>query len=225
MEARFDPALANVTIRVAASDYGASIIFPRLIQCLSKHAPGIKIDCSTLSMHTEKDLENGIIDFAFGGYKPLSNLYNDPIFYDRYIGLAYSKHPIFKKKITKESLLQFKHSFIKVPIATNRKDDLFRTLGIEPLNMVQIQIPYHIIAPFTVERSDLILIMPEMGARLLAQLMNIKLFELPVKIEKYPYYQSWHPRRQEDQLHKWFRTQVKEVCNQLVEDYQYTTYS
>ena len=216
----FDPALANVTIRVAASDYGASIIFPRLLERLSERAPRIKIDCSTLSMHTEKDLENGIIDFAFGGYKPLPNLYNDTIFHDRYIGLANSKHPIFEKPITKGSLTQFKHSFIKVPHATKRKDDLFKMLGIEPSNMVQLQIPYHIIAPFTVEKNDLILIMPEIGARLLAQLIDVKLFELPVNTEKFPYYQSWHPRRHEDQLHKWLRTQVKEVCNTLESDFR-----
>ena len=217
---RFDPALANGTIRIAASDYGAGIILPRLIERLSKRAPGIKIDCSPLLMNLDKDLENGFIDIAFGGYKPLPDLSNEPIFYDRYIGLAHSNHPLLKKKITKEILLQFKHSFIKVQLRTKRKDDLFKTLGIEPSKMVQIQIPYHMIAPFTVERNDLILIMPEMGARLISQLIDVKLFELPVKTEKYPYYQTWHPRRQEDQLHKWLRTQVKEVCKKLERYYK-----
>lgn len=217
---RFNPASANGTIRVATSDYGAGIIFPRLMERLSKRAPGIKIDCYPLLMNLDKDIENGFIDIAFGGYKPLPELSNEPIFYDRYIGLAHPKHPIFKKKISKESLLEFNHSFIKVPIRTKRKDELFKTLGIDQTKMLQIQIPYHMIAPFTVERNDLILIMPEMGARLVSQLIDVKLFELPVKTEKYPYYQTWHPRRQEDQLHKWLRSQVKEVCKKLEEYYK-----
>ena len=212
---RFDPSQASANIKVAVSDYGASIILPRLIEKLSKVAPRINIDCSTLSTYFEQDLENGLIDLSFGAYKPFSNLANEIIFHDRYIGLVRSGHPILKKGITKKSLSNFKHSFIKVPAYSRRKDEIFKTLGIKLLEGIQVHIPYYIVAPLIAERSDLILIMPEMGARQMAQMVDVTIFDLPIKTLKYPYYQTWHPRRQDDQLHQWLRNQIKDVCKNL----------
>ena len=212
---QFDPASAQGTIRIAATDYGSSVILPPLLGRISKSAPNIKIDCVPLSRHMSRELQNGTIDIAFGGYRPFSGAQHEVLFYDRYVGVTRANHPVFEEKITKKRLLKWKHILIKVPIGTARKDKLYKILGQSLANDFYLKIPYHMIASLSLENCDMVLIMPEKGAQLITSMANVTIFELPVEFEKHPYLQSWHIRNHNDRMHQWFRSQVKEVCASL----------
>lgn len=211
-EEHFDPAAAKGTIRIAASDYGASLIFPPLMERLATCAPNLKIDCVPLSQTIFPDLQNGLIDIAFGGYKPFKNAEHEILFEDRYVGVVRVNHPILSGKITKKRLLEWKHVFIKVPISTERKDKLYKNLGYKTSDDFFLRIPYYMIAALPLPKSDMILIMPEKGSILMTHLNQVVIFELPEKINKHNYLQSWHKRNGNDKLHQWFRAQVKDVC-------------
>jgi hypothetical protein len=71
------------------------------------------------------------------------------------------------------------------------------------------------VGQLVVAKSDMIIIMPEMGARMMSQIIDVTLFELPLSIEKYAYLQSWHARRDSDRMHSWLRAQVRKVCLNL----------
>ncbi len=214
-EDRFDPAVERATFRIAASDYGAGIILPRLIEIMSVKAPNCSIECSPISDHLEHDLKLGLIDLAFGGYKPFDNFCYETIFDDRYIGVVRSNHPILEQNITREHLTGFPHVYIAVSANTQRKDELYKSLGITGLNNIVVREPYFLVAPLIVEKSDLILIMPAMGAKVMAQIIDVALFNLPARIKTFPFIQVWHRRRDNDKMHWWFRQQVKEVCKKI----------
>ena len=215
LESQFNPASAQGTIRIAVTDYGSSVILPPLVGRLSKLAPNIKLDCVPLSSHLSNELQDGTIDIAFGGYKPFPGVQHEVLFYDQYVGVVRRNHPILKKKITKKRLLEWKHILIKVPIGTTRKDKLYKILGQRITNDFNLKIPYHMVASLSLENSDMILIMPEKGARLTTSMTKVTLFELPVKFESLAYLQSWHARNHDDKMHRWFRSQVKEVCDHV----------
>ena len=212
-ESQFNPASAQGTIRIAATDYGSSIILPPLMGRLSKLAPNIKIDCMPLSSHMSKELQSGAIDIAFGGYKPFAGANHEVLFYDRYVGVVRENHPVLEKKITKKRLLKWKHILIKVPIGTTRKDKLYKILGQRIRDDFTLKIPYHMIASLSLENNDMVLIMPEKGANLITSMNKVAIFELPVKFERHAYLQSWHARSNDDKMHQWFRSQVKEICD------------
>jgi len=212
---RFDPAVETATFRIAASDYGAGIILPRLIEKMSVAAPNCTIECNPISDHLEHDLKLGLLDLAFGGYKPFENFSYEKIFNDRYIGVVRSSHPILKQKITKTQIKAWPHAYIAVSANTQRKDELYKSLGITPTNDIIVKEPYFLVAPLIVEKSDLILMMPEMGAKVMAQIIDVALFELPTRIKTFPFIQVWHRRRDNDKMHKWFRQQVKDVCKKI----------
>ncbi|MCP3875226.1 MAG: LysR family transcriptional regulator [Desulfobacteraceae bacterium] len=214
-EDRFDPAVEKATFRIAASDYGAGIILPRLIKKMSIEAPHCSIECNPISDHLEHDLKLGLIDLAFGGYKPFENFRYENIFDDRYIGVVRSGHPILKQEIKKSQMAHWPHAYIAVSANTQRKDELYRSLGVDSLSNIIVWEPYFLVAPLIVEKSDLILIMPEMGAKVMAQIIDVKLFELPTKIKTFPFIQVWHRRRDNDKMHQWFRQQVKEECQKI----------
>ncbi len=214
-EGGFDPAVEKVVFRISASDYGAGIILPRLMEKMSTAAPHCSIECSLVSGHLEHDLRLGLIDLAFGGYKPFENYSYETLFDDRYVGVVRSGHPILEQAVTKESLTAFPHAYIAVSANTQRKDELYKSLGINPLDHVILREPYFFVAPLIVEKNDLILIMPEMGAKLMARIIDVTLFDLPTKIKTFPFIQVWHRRRDNDQMHQWFRREVKNVCSKI----------
>ncbi len=214
-EEGFNPAVETATFRIAASDYGAGIILPRLIEKMSVKAPNCAIECNPISGHLEHDLKLGLIDLAFGGYKPFENFRYETIFDDRYIGVVRSGHPILKQQDKKNQMNRWPHAYIAVTANTQRKDELYKSLGVNPLNNISVREPYFLVAPLIVEKSDLILIMPEMGAKVMAQIIDVTLFELPTQIKTFPFIQVWHRRRDNDKMHRWFRQQVKEVCQKI----------
>ncbi len=214
-EETFNPAVQTATFKIAASDYGSGIILPRLIEKMSVLAPNCSIECSPISNHLEHDLKIGLIDLAFGGYKPFENFSYEPIFNDRYVGVVKKGHPILKSEITKRQLQRWPHAYIDVSANTQRKDELYKSLGIKLTDTVIARQPYFLVAPLIVEKSDLILIMPEMGAKVMAQIIDVSLFELPTRIKTFPFIQVWHRRRDNDKMHRWLRQQVADVCQKI----------
>ncbi|MDA8135233.1 MAG: LysR family transcriptional regulator [Desulfobacteraceae bacterium] len=213
-EEEIDPAVEKMTFRISASDYGAGIILPRLMEKMSVSAPHCSIDCSLVSDHLEHDLRLGRIDLAFGGYKPFDHYSYETLFDDRYVGVVRSGHPLLDREIQKETITAFPHAYIAVSANTRRKDELYKSLGINS-GHVLLREPYFLAAPLIVEKSDLILIMPEMGAKVMARIIDVTLFDLPTEIRTFPFIQVWHRRRDNDKMHQWFRSEVKDVCSNI----------
>ncbi|OGR26798.1 MAG: hypothetical protein A2277_17460 [Desulfobacterales bacterium RIFOXYA12_FULL_46_15] len=46
---------------------------------------------------------------------------------------------------------------------------------------------------------------------------TVTLFDLPAAIKTFPFIQVWHRRRDNDKLHQWFRSEVKDVCSKIKE--------
>lgn len=216
-EERFDPAVEKAVFRISASDYGAGIILPRLMEKMSVAAPYCSIECSLVSAHLEHDLRLGLIDLAFGGYKPFENYSYETIFDDRYVGVVRNHHPILEQGITRKRITAYPHAYIAVSANTQRKDELYKSLGITQADHIIVREPYFFVAPLIVEKSDLILIMPEMGAKVMAKIIDVTLFDLPATIKTFPFIQIWHRRRDNDQMHQWFRREVKDACSKIKE--------
>jgi DNA-binding transcriptional LysR family regulator len=214
-EGSFDPALETGTLKLAVSDYGAGLILPRLIEEMSHKAPNCRIECKSISQHLENDLKLGIIDLALGGYKAFDNFCSETIFKDRYIGAVRPGHPILEGEVTRQQMTAWPHVYISASRYSQLKDDIYRSLQITDSINIAATVPYFLVAPFIVEKSDLILIMPEMGARIMGQLITIELFELPLKEITFSYIQVWDRRRDNDKMHQWFRSQVREVCSKI----------
>ena len=66
-EDSFDPAVEKATFRMTASDYGAGIILPRLIERMAALAPHCTIKCHPISAPIQHVLKLGLVDLAFGG--------------------------------------------------------------------------------------------------------------------------------------------------------------
>ncbi|WP_457577188.1 LysR family transcriptional regulator [Desulfomarina sp.] len=218
-EENFDPSTEKITFRVAASDYGSGIILPSLAAKMLEEAPDCSLECGPITNHLEHDLHLGLLDIAFGGYKPFKNYSHEILFHDRYVGVVRSGHPITSEHPAKSDLVRWPHVYISASSESSDKDELYKLLGIGKTgNVITVKEPYFLVAPLLVEKSNLIIIMPEMGAKLMSRLVDVRRIELPVPEKSFPFIQVWHHRRDNDKMHQWFRKRVKEVCLQT-DDY------
>src|SRR5262249_15891420 len=65
----FDPATSSRTFSVAATDFGAAYLLPKLLQYLSVHAPSIRVRVAHAPRQGVEDmLEEGEIDLAMGSF-------------------------------------------------------------------------------------------------------------------------------------------------------------
>jgi DNA-binding transcriptional LysR family regulator len=218
-EEDFDPSTEKITFRVAASDYGSGIILPRLIAQMLKEAPNCSLECRPITDHLEHDLHLGLLDIALGGYKPFENFSHEILFHDRYVGVVRPGHPLVLETPTRADVVKWAHVYISASSDSSDKDDLYKLLGFNKTsNVIVVKEPYFLVAPLLVEKSDLVLIMPEMGAKLMSQLVDVTHIELPVPEKKFPFIQVWHRRRDSDKMHQWFREKIKGICLQT-DDY------
>jgi DNA-binding transcriptional LysR family regulator len=175
----------------------------------------VRIECKPISSHLENDLKLGLIDLALGGYKSFDNFCCETIFKDRYIGVVRPGHPILEEEITKQQMAAWPHVYISASGYSQLKDEIYRSLRITDSTHIIATEPYFLVAPVIVEKSDLILIMPEMGAKIMGQLITIELFELPLEEINFSFIQVWDRRRDNDKMHQWFRSQVMDVCSKV----------
>jgi DNA-binding transcriptional LysR family regulator len=60
--------------------------------------------------------------------------------------------------------------------------------------------------------TDLVTAVPETLGRRLAPQMDIRLFNLPFKTQRWGEMMLWHPRRMSDPAHVWIRAQLKQIA-------------
>src|SRR5271170_4535995 len=95
----FDPRQANLTIRVATTDYGAATVLAPLAQQLALSAPNIRIDIAPWSTQTLSHLEDGRLDLALYSESKLpENFHHRGLFRDNYVCLVRLGHPLSEKR-------------------------------------------------------------------------------------------------------------------------------
>ncbi len=110
----FDPATAEREFVVAAGSYVAAVILPRIIDNLSKIAPGIRLRVRRTEDQSPEDVEHGRIDLLFGIPASISGrLEWQPIATDRMIWVARKGHPTIRNPLTTEMLAGAHHVIIE----------------------------------------------------------------------------------------------------------------
>lgn len=72
--------------------------------------------------------------------------------------------------------------------------------------------PHFLVAPLIVARTDFLLTMTERVARTFADMLPLRLLELPLAVDGFTMRQHWHARRHADPAHVWLRATIAEVA-------------
>ena len=205
----FNPSKAVATVRIAATDYAATVILSKLVRTLAMKAPGICIEVSPWNDNAFLQLERGELDLALWVNAAPEGFRQEVLFRETFVCLVREGHPIKKKTLTLKQYLHYPH----VVVSLMKNQQLVVEQALDEINQrrtVLARVPYFAAGVWLLEGTDAII---SVGKRLADKLANHGPFKVllpPVEIKGYNYLQAWHPRTESDPILAWVRGQIKE---------------
>ncbi len=209
----FKPKTANATFRISIGDTSEYRLLPQLIKNISNSAPGVDVE-SYLTPRTEtpKELAAGNIDFAID--PPIHsdpNLRNKKIYQDDYVLVVNKKHPIAKKKkISLEDYLNLSHIHIsKRASGLGHVDTTLNRLGLT--RRIALRAQHFLVAPYIIDQSNLAMTTIKSFSRG----RELKVFQLPFKINPLVLHLYWHVNKDMDPANKWMRELILKTYGKI----------
>ncbi|MFC6283624.1 MULTISPECIES: LysR family transcriptional regulator [Polaromonas] len=217
----FDPATAQVTFRLAASDYLDPLFLPRLVAQIKTQAPRCHIEIQSLSAESDyrAHLAQGEVDIVIGNWSaPPGDLHMGRLFGDDVVCLVAKDHPAVRKTwdaANPASWLEAEHI---APVATHPGakgviDEHLATLGLS--RNITVRCPHFGLMPSMVASSLLVMTTGRQYCERFANLLPVKILPCPVDFPRMMYYQLWHERTHASAATRWLRDRVKSVANTL----------
>lgn len=204
----FSPATLVRSFVIATSDMFEIVAAPRLVEAISREAPGVSITTRAIDDRLDDSLAIGSVDLAVSvrAIMPASAMCAR-VFDDAFVTAVRAGLPGVGKKLTLDQFCALPHLQI-APSGTpgGVLDDALDRLGRS--RRVMMRTAGFLSAPAIVASSDLILTAPSRVLTPLARPFHLRLMPTPLALPSVAIWQGWHPRVHEDPAHAWFRAQV-----------------
>jgi DNA-binding transcriptional LysR family regulator len=203
----FDPALAQQTWRVAATDYGESTILLPALAGLRTAAPGTRLAVLELAPpRIAQQSEQGQIDLAFHTSEGAPDgLRHRPLFQERYVLAGRAGHPRLKRRPTTTQFCALEHVIVS-PDGGGFRGVTDATLAQAGLTRrVALSVPHFLFVISALGNTDLVAMLPE---RLVRGNDALRIVEPPVEVPGYEMSMLWHERSHRDPAHQWLREHI-----------------
>lgn len=216
----FDPATSTRRFRIAASDYVEIVLWPRVLQRIGREAPNVDIvllrhdggvssledDSADLLLVPPTEIERG--GASFRSQRVLS---------EKFVCVVRRDHPNVGRRMTLEKYLELPHALVSPRGGrAGIVDDALAKLG--RTRRVAVTVPHFLVAPFLIERSDLVLTLASRIATALAPVVNLRVLAPPpeLALPGFDIRLVWHERDHVDPAHAWLRGLMVEVAKAVV---------
>ena len=204
----FDPATAEFTWRVAASDNAQYATLMPTVQRLRRLAPGIRVAIHALiPAEVGHMAERGDIDAAFmsGDIVP-ENLRSTKLYTESYRMVARKAHPLLKGPLTLATFCQLDHIVVSPEGGGFKGPTDVLLEARRRKRLVVLSVPHFLLVPELVRHSDMVAMLP---ARLLqGRMQGLQILEAPVQPPGFDMVIAWHERVHADPAQVWLRAQV-----------------
>lgn len=179
----FQPQTVTRTIVIGASDYATLVLLPAVATSLRREAPLMDVSVRAISRaDVDQALRRREIDLAIG---PLAaapeGIHSIPLFKERFVMIARKTHPLLKNPLTVEAFAALPHLLVSPRgDASGAVDMALRELGLS--RRVALTVPHFLAAPFLIETTDLVAVIPERVAVRMRPAAGISIGEIPVGI-------------------------------------------
>ncbi|AIY40529.1 Transcriptional regulator [Collimonas arenae] len=203
----FDPAQANHTWRVAATDYGESTILQPALSGLRLAAPGTRLAVLELvPPRIARQAEQGDIDLAFHTSEGApSGMRHRVLFKERYVLAGRAGHPRLKRRPTLAQFCALDHVIVSPDGGGFRgvTDQALAEAGLT--RRVVLSVPHFLFVISVLTSTDLVAMVP---ARLVRDASALQVVESPVDVPGYEMAMLWHERSHRDPAHQWLREHI-----------------
>lgn len=212
----FNAKTAKWCVQIGMTDYVGFTLLPALYRRLAEDAPGIDLVVSLVSKDQAPVLlESGRIDLATGFFADApAKLMKRRLFDDSFVCLMRHDHPLLEKRLTLKRLLEFPHIAVLSRGETSGIVD--RTLREQGITRhAAVTTSHYLLAPFLLQSSDLVAVLPRRVAEGLGALLDLKICKPPLKIPGFGVEMMWHPRVDRDPALSWLRVVMADVSSTL----------
>ncbi len=231
----FVAAESSRTFRVAASDYGTTVVLAPLIKLLQAVAPRIEIRVFPNNrMDVIKCLDEGRVDIVLGWFSETSDrLRRQTILVDEEAVVVRSGHPLTQTATTLEKLLSFPFAIVEMSGSEEQGqggfiDDrgVWRRIWIDRVlvetaaqdkdlvGSVSVTFPHYAAIPDVVSGTDIVATLPKRLALRATEHWPIAILDLPYDPLVVQFEALWHTRANNDQGIAWLVQKMIEVTSQ-----------
>jgi len=216
----FDPALATLTFRIAASDWLDPLFLPELVGRIKAAAPGVGLEL--LPLTGEYDYRQGLaraeVDLVIGNWlEPPGELHLGQLLADEVVCLVAADHPAVRnpRGWTAERYLESEH-VAPTPLHPGARGVIDDWLAVQGLaRNVAVRTPHFGLAPMMVSRSHLVLTTGRQFCSRYVDALPVRIVRCPLRFPPLAYYQLWHELSHHAGAGRWLREQVRGVAHSI----------
>jgi DNA-binding transcriptional LysR family regulator len=210
----FDPAAAEVTFTIAASDYVEFAILPRLVDFLEARSPRARLAVRPMDFAAVgRQLESGEVDLGILGaaFAP-PNMRSRPLFQERFVCVVRREHPRVRERLTLDDFCDLDHVLVSPSGGgfTAPADDALAAIGRG--RRVRLSVPHFLLVPEILKRSDMLVVLPERLARGYGERFGV--FDLPFELAPFTLVAIWHERTHRDPALAWLRQSLVDLISE-----------
>jgi DNA-binding transcriptional LysR family regulator len=205
----FDPSSSSRAFRFYMSDLGQIEFLPPLIERVQRVAPGVRLEAVAIDVEDiGAALASGTLDLAVGFLPGLGPpVHRLQLFRDPYMCLMREDHPI--RNLTRKSFLAAAHALVSYRGGHRVIEEALERAGLA--RRIALRVPHFTVVPMVLERTDLILVLPERVARVFQRRGGFRYVPPPVPIPPADVGVFWHERFDADPGNRWLREQLLEL--------------
>ncbi len=203
----FDPALADLTWRIMASDFGETTVVLPALPGLRQAAPRTRVAVLGLVPgQMVQQSERGAIDLAIHiTAEAPPSLHHRPLFQERYVLAGRRDHPRLKRRPTLRQFCGLDHVIVSPDGGGFHGNTDSALAHVGARRNVVLSVPHFLFLRNVLLRTDLVAMMP---SRLVEQDPALKAVPAPIDVPGFEMVMLWHERVHRDPAHRWLRDRI-----------------
>jgi LysR family transcriptional regulator, nod-box dependent transcriptional activator len=209
---RFDPATTQRSFRLVVSDYIVTAVLARVLEKLSKQAPGIRVELTLPSDASQADLREGRADlFVAPEQFVVADHPSELLFEELHVVVGARENPVFAAEWDRDAFLAADHVVVRIGGARDYAfaDRQLNQMGIE--RRVAIEAPSFNTVPWLLMGTDRVALMQERLARRMAESFPLTWKPVPFAFPPMREMIQYHRHRSADEGLHWLIAQLREA--------------
>jgi DNA-binding transcriptional LysR family regulator len=206
-DAGFEPARCEHRFVLRMSDLLSRLFLPGIARAVLREAPRAALEIVHLSpAQTVQALEGDGCDLALSmGLAHGGSIVRQPLLQDRMVCVMRKGHPAARGRLDLERLLRLQHLRVSIsPVDSRFVDDALARVGRR--RRVAANVPHWLVVPEVLRTTDLVAVMPERLADVLARAADgFARRDLPLPETAFDWALYWHRRHEGSAQHAWLR--------------------
>lgn len=205
---QFDPRKSKRVFRIAASEIGHSLLFPKLIEDVAELQSRIRLKAVPLGLHSLlTELETGETDIAVGAFPKLyAGIHERTLFSEHYVCLVRADHPTIGRQISQQQYEDSGHIVVSARGLGHVHEQIEKKLfGACPPEKIRVVSHSFLVAAQLVEKSDYVATLPSRIMDILGNRQNVRALPTPIKLPSFEAKMYWHDRYHREPSNQWIR--------------------